>query len=68
MCRFKNAELKLDSESESELELEVESKSDTELMVKLKSSSYVESLRVKNLVTMLSKSKHILLHKIFIFS
>ena len=41
MSRFRNAELKLDSESESELEPDskAESKSDTELMAKLKSDS-----------------------------
>ena len=55
ISRFINAKLKSDLESESESELEVESKSDTELMVKLKSSSYVQSLRVKNPVAMYAK-------------
>ena len=63
MSRFINTELKLDSETES--------KSDNELMTKLKSGSDSEEsfyFRSSSVIIILSKSKHILVHKIFIFS
>ena len=64
MSRFINTELESDSETES--------KSDTELMVMLKSSSDSDSewiILLPNLCVsvILSKSKHILVNKIFIF-
>ena len=63
MSRFINTELKSDSETES--------KSDNELMTKLKSGSDSEEsfyFRSSSVIIILSKSKHILVHKIFIFS
>ena len=63
MSRFINTELKSDSETES--------KSDNELMTKLKSGSDSEEsfyFRSSSDIIILSKSKHILVHKIFIFS
>ena len=62
MSRFINTELKSDSETES--------KSDNELMTKLKSGSDSEEsfyFRSSSVIIILSKSKHILVHKIFIF-
>ena len=64
MSRFINTELESDSETES--------KSDTELMVMLKSSSDSDSgwiILLPNpcVSVILSKSKHILVNKIFKF-
>ena len=63
MSRFISTELKSDSDSESDLE--IESKFDTKLIAKLESGSDCEWDFLLSVI--LSKSKHILVHKIFIF-